>query len=257
MYSVYKHTSPSGKVYIGITRQDPRKRWANGEGYRTQTKFYRAISKYGWESFSHEILYSNLSPSEAEEKERELIMEYRSFDKRFGYNCELGGNFSKEISDETRERMREAHRTPEYRELARRVNEKRWSDPAAREKMSQRFKGENNPMYGKTISEEHRAKLRENAVPPPPPGFGAENHFYGKHHSEETKKLISTANRGENNGRAKRVCCLETGVVYGSVRDAFRATGVHFSSIAKTCNGVLSSAGGYHWQFVDEKGGEQ
>lgn len=27
MYSVYKHTSPSGKVYIGITKQKPVKRW--------------------------------------------------------------------------------------------------------------------------------------------------------------------------------------------------------------------------------------
>lgn len=26
-YCVYKHTSPSGKCYIGITRQNPIKRW--------------------------------------------------------------------------------------------------------------------------------------------------------------------------------------------------------------------------------------
>lgn len=30
---VYKHTSPSGKVYIGITNQPANKRWKNGMGY--------------------------------------------------------------------------------------------------------------------------------------------------------------------------------------------------------------------------------
>lgn len=29
-YSVYKHTFPNGKVYIGMTGQEPEKRWANG-----------------------------------------------------------------------------------------------------------------------------------------------------------------------------------------------------------------------------------
>lgn len=33
-YCVYKHTSPSGKVYIGITNQKPTRRWREGEGYR-------------------------------------------------------------------------------------------------------------------------------------------------------------------------------------------------------------------------------
>lgn len=30
MYTVYKHTTPSGKVYIGITGQKPERRWQNG-----------------------------------------------------------------------------------------------------------------------------------------------------------------------------------------------------------------------------------
>lgn len=34
MYTVYKHTTPSGKVYIGITKQKPWQRWNNGNGYK-------------------------------------------------------------------------------------------------------------------------------------------------------------------------------------------------------------------------------
>lgn len=33
MRTVYKHTSPSGKVYIGITGREPKLRWDNGNGY--------------------------------------------------------------------------------------------------------------------------------------------------------------------------------------------------------------------------------
>lgn len=39
-YIIYKHTSPSGKVYIGQTNQIPELRFRNGEGYRSSKKFY-------------------------------------------------------------------------------------------------------------------------------------------------------------------------------------------------------------------------
>lgn len=56
-YCVYKHTSPSGKCYIGITRQNPIKRWGqDGCNYVIKLKngnwkhpaFAPAILKYGW-----------------------------------------------------------------------------------------------------------------------------------------------------------------------------------------------------------------
>jgi len=30
-YCVYKHTSPNGKMYIGMTGQNPEKRWGKGK----------------------------------------------------------------------------------------------------------------------------------------------------------------------------------------------------------------------------------
>ena len=46
-YTVYKHTSPSGKIYIGMTCQKPKDRWGkDGNGYKGQP-FYNAIQKYG------------------------------------------------------------------------------------------------------------------------------------------------------------------------------------------------------------------
>lgn len=90
-YIVYKHTSPSNKVYIGISKYDPKYRWLNGRGYKHQSRFFNAIIKYGWLNIKHEVLFSNLTKKEALDKEEELIQSYRSYDKRYGYNIALRG----------------------------------------------------------------------------------------------------------------------------------------------------------------------
>jgi hypothetical protein len=100
-YIVYKHecklcTSTNG-IYIGITSQELESRWKNGRGYLTkhpngryhQPAMANAILKYGWENFTHEILFENLSESEAKQKEKELIAYYDSY--THGLNCTLGG----------------------------------------------------------------------------------------------------------------------------------------------------------------------
>lgn len=91
-YYVYVHTNQqNNKKYVGITCQQPEYRWNKGAGYKTQAKFYNAIKKYGWENFTHEILFENLTEPEAKEKEIELIDKYKTIDSNFGYNCTLGG----------------------------------------------------------------------------------------------------------------------------------------------------------------------
>lgn len=92
-YCVYKHTNKmNGMVYIGITRQNPIKRWGGGSGYSYNTHFYNAILKYGWDNFSHEILYTGMTREEACEKEIELIAKYNSNDRKYGYNITPGGD---------------------------------------------------------------------------------------------------------------------------------------------------------------------
>ena len=76
---VYIHTNKTnGKMYVGQTCQNPKKRWSNGLGYVTQQYFYRAIQKYGWDGFEHEIIASNLTKSEADNFEKILIKELKT-----------------------------------------------------------------------------------------------------------------------------------------------------------------------------------
>ena len=91
VYTVYKHTNKTnGKVYIGITSQDVKRRWQNGAGYYG-TYFYNAINKYGWDGFEHEILLENLTEKEACIAEKKLISRYKSNQHEYGYNIAEGG----------------------------------------------------------------------------------------------------------------------------------------------------------------------
>lgn len=92
VYSVYKHTSPTGKVYVGITCRKPEHRWANGMGYTQNKHFFSAIEKYGWDNFKHEIVATGLNKSEACEMEKSLIAKYKSNLREYGYNKSTGGD---------------------------------------------------------------------------------------------------------------------------------------------------------------------
>lgn len=78
-FIVYEHVNLfNNKRYIGITSQIPEVRWQRGGGYRENTIFFRAIKKYGWDNFEHNILYEGLSNREALEIESTLIKKYKS-----------------------------------------------------------------------------------------------------------------------------------------------------------------------------------
>ena len=82
----------------------PQKRWANGAGYKKNFYFYRAIKKYGWNAFEHEILYQDLALEEAKAIEIDLISKWKLTDKQFGYNLREGGDGAFTI--ESRQKMR-------------------------------------------------------------------------------------------------------------------------------------------------------
>lgn len=91
-YTVYMHISPSQKKYIGITKQDPKARWNNGNGYKGNRYFTYAIQKYGWNNFKHVVLLEVEMLQDAKKKEIELIAEHQSDNREYGYNITKGGD---------------------------------------------------------------------------------------------------------------------------------------------------------------------
>lgn len=179
-YIVYMHKNKiNNKVYIGITKQKCEDRWKHdGFGYKKQIKFWRAIEKYGWDSFEHLILFENLSAEEAGQKERQLIDIYDSYNN--GYNADLGGSVTNH-SPETLEKMRLS--------------------------------------------------------------------MLGKKHSQETKDKISAAKDKDK----IKVICIEKNIIYPSIANASKNTGIDPSSIIKCCKGEMLHAGPYTWRYVDIK----
>ena len=228
-YVVYIHENLiNGKVYIGITGQKPSRRWDNGRGYIRNPHFSKAIKKYGWHNFNHRILYDGLTLKEANEIERKLIKEYDSTNPLKGYNIQLGGNGSGKFSNETLEKLRRSHK-----------GEIPWNrgiphSQETRKKISEAVKGfKHSDVTRKRMSESKR---------------GDKNSFYGKHHTKECiRKMVL------NQPRRRLVRCVDTGIIYESMADASRKTGVTQGNISNVCNGKQKTARGLKWEFFENE----
>lgn len=223
MYSVYKHTCPNGKVYIGITCGAVNRRWKNGKGYSMQPLFNRAIVKYGWGNIHHEILFENLTEEEAKQKEVDLISFYKSNDPQYGYNCTAGGDGKSGVvtSEETKEKLRVAA-----------LGKKPDSETRKRMSEAQRERFSRNPRF---VSEETRQKMsvsRKGIASPNKGKFGALN--------KTSKRIVMYSIDGVLLGE------------YGSIQEAGRLHGVSHADISKCCSFKRKTAGGYIWRFADD-----
>jgi group I intron endonuclease len=101
-YLIYKLTGPSGKSYIGQTKDYDRR--CREHQISTNCRLLsRAIKKHRWDNFQHEILMEGLSLDEANHWEPALILEYNTLSPN-GYNLMTGGMNSSH-SDETRAKI--------------------------------------------------------------------------------------------------------------------------------------------------------
>ena len=172
-WKVYMHTSPNNKRYIGITSRNSVKRLGNnGEGYKYNAHFWRAIQKYGWNEFSHEILCSGLTEQRAKELEIYFIAKYKTTDSKYGYNIAHGGDGTNGYhhSEETKRKIGKSNR-----------HSKQPMKEETKIKISNSLKG----IKRKPMSDETKEKIRKSKL--------------GSKHgplSEETKEKIRLARLG-------------------------------------------------------------
>lgn len=226
-YIVYKHTSPSGKVYIGITCQNVCKRWKNGKGYELCTAFYRAILKYGWDNIQHEILYTGLTKIEACARERLLIAKYLSNDPRYGYNLTSGGEHYEQGEEAT---LRLSESLKKYY----------FEHPEARIKISEGQKGRKASSETKEkMSKARKAYLEAH----PEKRMECGNSKRGTHLSLEARQKLREINQ-------KRVICVETGEIFESIKAAALFAGVRNTAISNNLAGRSQRCNGYHFVYA-------
>lgn len=52
---------------------------------------------------------------------------------------------------------------------------------------------------------------------------------------------------------SRKVECVETGIIYESIKEAGIKTNTNHGGISNCCRGITKTAGGFHWKYVDEK----
>jgi group I intron endonuclease len=211
---IYRATNIiNGKVYIGQTGKTLEQRFKthkrNAMLNNSQLYFHRAIRKYGFYSFTWDIIEECKSKQVLFEREIYWIALYNSTNINRGYNMSEGGynprlkgklnpNFGglqKGVAEKisktlkgTPNKSKGKKRTPEQIEINRiKHTGKKFSDEVNKKKGRPKT-GDKNPMFGKTKE-----------LSP----------FYKKPREEQTKEKISKtcllkgSHKGANNGRAK------------------------------------------------------
>ena len=256
-YCVYIHINKiNGKMYVGQTCVKPEKRWNNGNGYKQCSYFYRAIQKYGWDNFEHEIIASNLTKDEADNFERLLINKLDLLNINKGYNLQDGGSHGRpsKISKvniknaaQKRNQNEEWHRKQSESHIGLQVGEKNGMYGKKHSEESKQKQREAS--LGKHHSEETRLKMSESHT-------GERNSMYGKSHSDKTKQKISDSNKGVNNAKAKKVNQYSLdGVLiktWDYIKQATKILGIPYQNISRCCRTGNGTAGGFKWSYVNE-----
>lgn len=279
-YCVYVHTNKTnGKKYVGQTCQKPKRRWDNGNGYRRCTLFYRAIKKYGWDGFEHEVIAINLTKEEANNFEKLLIDKLDTTNPSNGYNSTSGGD-SPVFSEDAKQKMSESAKnrvTDEWREYIRKINTGRKLSDETKRKLSDANKGKhigkNNNMYGKHHTEEAKRKIGESSkkenlseerLNKYRARTGDKNPFYGKKHTEETKRKISENHDykiGKDHHMARSIAQYDKVgnliKTFDCIKQAAEEIGVTPSSICSCLKGRNYTCKGFIWKYYNLKGDDK
>jgi len=288
-YYVYKHTNKkNNKVYIGITCQDPKKRWLYGKGYQGNDYFNKSIIKYGWDNFEHEILHEHLTKEEAEQKEIELIKKYKSNQREFGYNMDNGGRVHR-FTEETKQKLSKSHKgkpswckglhinvgennsffgkhhTEETKQKISNANKGRKKTPEQKAIVSESCKKTWRKKIedGYSVSDETKEKLRKAMI-------GRESTFKGHHHTEEAKEKLRKAHLGKkiNKEVAEKIAeknrvpilCYDKNMIfikeYPSVISASKDLNIFGSNISRCLKNENATAKGYKFRYKEKSNEE-
>lgn len=204
----------NGKFYLGSTKNLHKRKLKHFRELKSQKHhsiyLQRSYNKYGIDNFEFIIIETCFNYLQ---REQELL---NQFDFKDSYNISKtssGGNFiynhpeKDRLIKEAIQRLRNCERKPRYKEL-----NSNWKGGKTFCKCGIRINSNSNSCI----------KCKEMS--------GNKNHFYGKHHSEETKEKIRQSNLGKYNGSQEKIVIIEN-IEYKSLSEASRILNINASTI--------------------------
>lgn len=252
-YSVYMHINKINNMkYVGITGLlPPSSRWGHeGIGYsRGQQKFYDAIIEYGWNNFDHVIIATELSKDEALDLEEKLIAQYDLVNN--GYNSTPTGkeSYLTENAKAKLRALRIGKNNPNYNPNIKHTYIKS-RDPVIQSQNKRNYFTfpENETSSDGRKSIEFSNKQKELKTGSGNPNYGKHTWSYGIKMTEEQKQKMRDActiekrtklreqKLGSKNPQAKKVICLNTGVIYDTIVEAAKKNNISERTISDCCN---------------------
>jgi len=234
----------TGETYIGQTTKKGKKLNSYfGSGIRIK----RIIKKHGKEVLRKKILcYCNTK----EELNKMEIFYIKKENPKL--NISVGG-FGGNLGDEVNKKLKEnhadfskekhplwgKHHSEETKNKISLGNKGKIISLKNRKKHSKRMSGYKNPMFGKNSRDymTDSAKIKQ------------DENRRKKMSGKNNPNYMKTGNR---NHLSKTVKCVETGEIFGGVREAARKLKIPYhSGISACCRGERKTANGYHWQYKE------
>ena len=185
-YTIYLVTNHvTDKQYFGKTTRSIQERWREhqSQSESMETKLCFAMRKYGIQSFTVDEFYQTSDVKHLSDMEQHFIKLYDT--KENGYNMTDGGegiigykhtqealdkisaaHSGKVVSEETRERVRQAKLLSDYTDSEETRQKKSESHKGLKHSAETRAKmsGEGNGMYGKNHTKESKLKMSESQI---------------------------------------------------------------------------------------------
>ncbi len=286
---IYKITNKiNNKTYIGQTIFSFDERYC-GDVYKYTHNDYlkRAIKKYGIENFAiDKEFYIAYSKNELDKKEQELIKQFKSNNKRYGYNYLSGGHNGKH-NEESKKKIGEAQKgelnhmfgkygkdNPKYTRVpctcsycgkpieVLKCNIKR----SKHHYCSVECKNKN---HANIIKKKPSAKIEvecsncaKKFLKYPSQVEGKKYLYCSRECQAEHYKITNLGKdnpnsgnggkvKGGKNGRAKKVLCITTGEIFECARDAEIKYSISRGLVAACCRGEQKTSKGMEWRYLD------
>ena len=224
LYWVHLPDQTINEGYLGVSNNYIR-RWKEHTTKNLPTHFCYAVKKYK-DTLVWEVLF------EGTNEECYLLESQLRFTSGIGWNTTPGGaipsNLNQKASAETRKKISDA-----------KLGHTPWN------------KGKTDIYSDETLAKIGKATKARTQ--------GKDNPMYGKTHTQEVKDKLSKLHKGKRgmigseNPSARPVICLTTGIIYDTITEGAKSINVSIGALANHLKGRTKTCGGQTWDYHTTK----